>query len=40
MVKEWWEGNINEICSMDYHDEISGYLLYKSMPCRIKVKKD
>lgn len=40
MVKEWWEGNINEICSMDYHDEISGYLLYKSMPCRIKVKKN
>lgn len=37
MPKEWHEGNINEICSMNYHDELSGYLLYKSMPCQIKL---
>ena len=35
MLGEWKETNINEVCSMEYHDELSGFLLYKSMPCRV-----
>lgn len=35
MLGEWKETNINEVCSMQYHDELSGFLLYKSMPCRV-----
>ena len=35
MPEDWANGNINEICSLNYHDELSGFLLYKSMPCRV-----
>ena len=35
MPDAWETGNINEICSLDFHDELSGFLLYKSMPCKV-----
>ena len=39
MLGEWKETNINEVCSMEYHDELSGFLLYKSMPCRVVLEE-
>ena len=35
MLGDWKNSNINETCSMEYHDELSGFLVYKSMPCKI-----
>ena len=35
MLGDWKNSNINETCSMKYHDELSGFLVYKSMPCKV-----
>lgn len=36
MEGEWKNHNVNDICSMDYRDPISGFLTFKSLPCKIK----
>lgn len=36
MPKAWREGNVNELCSLEYRDEISGFVMNKSVPCRIE----
>lgn len=36
MEGDWKNHNVNDICSMDYADPISGYLTFKSLPCKIK----
>lgn len=36
MTGGWKEGNVNRLASMRYTDPLSGYITYKSLPCRIK----
>ena len=30
------EGNVNDLCSLKYADPISGFVLSKSVPCRVE----
>ena len=39
MPKLWKEGNVNDLCSLDYHDAITGFVTIKSIPCRIEKSK-
>jgi hypothetical protein len=34
--KEWREGNINDVNSMEIRDDVSGFPAFKAIPCRIK----
>lgn len=36
MEGDWKKHNVNDVCSMDYRDPLSGYLTFKSVPCRIR----
>ena len=36
MEGEWKRHNVNDICSMEYSDPLSGFLTFKSLPCRIR----
>ena len=36
MPQAWREGNVNELCSMDECDPISGYPAMKAVPCRVE----
>ena len=36
MPEAWREGNINDICSWDFRDPLSGFLVFKSLPCRLR----
>lgn len=36
MNKAWAEGNVNDLCSLNYHDPISGFVTIKSVPCRVE----
>ena len=38
MEGEWRNHNINNVCSMNYSDPISGFLILKSIPCRVLAK--
>lgn len=35
MPQPWRDGNINDICSWDFRDPLSGFLLFKSLPCKL-----
>lgn len=35
MPDAWKNGNINDICSWDFHDPLSGFLIFKSLPCKV-----
>ena len=35
MEGEWKKHNVNEICSMKYSDPLSGFLTFKSVPCKV-----
>lgn len=35
MPPAWRDGNVNDICSFDYRDPLSGFLLFKSLPCKV-----
>ena len=32
----WKEGNVNRLTSMKYSDPVSGFICYKSLPCRVR----
>ena len=36
MTSPWKEGNVNDLCSLSYTDPISGFVLSKSVPCRVE----
>ena len=36
MTKPWKEGNVNDLCSLEYHDPITGFVTIKSVPCRVE----
>ena len=36
MTEPWKEGNVNDLCSLKYADPISGFVLSKSVPCRVE----
>lgn len=36
MLGGWKEGNVNRLASMRYSDPVSGFISYKSIPCRIR----
>jgi anaerobic selenocysteine-containing dehydrogenase len=36
MDRAWAEGNVNDLCSLNYHDPISGFVTIKSVPCRVE----
>lgn len=36
MEPAWADGNVNDLCSLDYRDPISGFVTIKSIPCRIE----
>jgi len=36
MNDEWKNCNVNDLCSLDYYDPISGFVMIKSVPCRIE----
>lgn len=39
MPEAWRNGNVNELTSLDYHDPITGFVTFKSVPCRVdKIK--
>lgn len=40
MNKAWAEGNVNDLCSLFYHDPISGFVTIKSVPCRVECEKN
>lgn len=39
MEGEWRKCNVNRLCSMSYSDPLSGFLTFKSVPCKIVKKK-
>lgn len=39
MAGPWEKGNVNDLCSLDYRDPISGFVLNKSVPCRVENRK-
>lgn len=40
MTKPWKEGNVNDLCSLEYHDPITGFVTIKSVPCRVEKIQD
>lgn len=36
MPKAWREGNVNELCSLDHRDPLTGFVTFKSVPCRVE----
>ncbi|MCR4963472.1 MAG: molybdopterin-dependent oxidoreductase [Firmicutes bacterium] len=36
MNAAWANGNVNDLCSLDYTDPISGFVTIKSVPCRME----
>ena len=39
MNEAWAAGNVNDLCSLDYCDPISGFAVIKSIPCRIEAAR-
>ena len=40
MSEAWKNCNVNDLCSLDYYDPISGFVMIKSVPCRIEKQGD
>ena len=40
MTKPWKEGNVNDLCSLEYYDPITGFVTIKSVPCRVEKIQD
>ena len=36
MSEPWKHGNVNDLCSLDYADPMTGFVLIKSVPCRVE----
>ena len=36
MAEPWKNGNVNDLCSLDYADPMTGFVLIKSVPCRVE----
>jgi len=36
MSEPWKHGNVNDLCSLDYADPMTGFVLIKSMPCKVE----
>lgn len=36
MPEDWCNGGANLITSLDYYDPISGFVMLKSIPCRVR----
>ena len=36
MPEPWRSGNVNDLCSLDYHDPMTGFVTIKSVPCRVE----
>ena len=36
MSEPWKNGNVNDLCSLDYADPMTGFVLIKSVPCRVE----
>lgn len=36
MEESWANGNVNDLCSLDYTDPISGFVTLKCVPCRLE----
>ena len=36
MPQPWRDGNVNDLCSLEYHDPITGFVTIKSVPCRVE----
>lgn len=36
MPKAWRDGNVNDLCSLDYQDPVTGFVTTKSVPCRVE----
>jgi len=36
MPEPWRSGNVNDLCSLEYHDPITGFVTIKSVPCRVE----
>ena len=40
LTKPWKEVNVNDLCSLEYHDPITGFVTIKSVPCRVEKIQD
>lgn len=40
MAESWKKGNVNDLCNLDYRDPISGFVLNKSVPCKVEKRKN
>ena len=36
MPEPWHQGNVNDLCSLDYNDPMTGFVTIKSVPCRVE----